>query len=90
MPYKKGEGGRPQGAVNQTTKQVKEVFQEVFTKLQSHPSANLYNWAIQEPGEFYKLAGKLIPGQSNLEVVSFKLLNINPLDDTDIAVNDKV
>jgi hypothetical protein len=92
MPYKKGQGGRPQGAVNQTTKLVREVFNDVFNKLQSHPSANLYNWAIQEPGEFYKLSSKLIPGQVSLDldVHSFPLLNINPLNDIDIETSDSV
>ncbi|SDS82278.1 hypothetical protein SAMN05216490_1885 [Mucilaginibacter mallensis] len=92
MPYKKGEGGRRQGAVNQTTKLVREVFNDVFHKLQSHPTANLYNWAIQEPGDFYKLASKLIPGQVNLDldVHSFKLLNVDPLNNTDIEIGDEV
>ena len=59
--FKPGEGGRPKGAVNKTTKLVKETFAEVFNKLQDHPTANLEAWAIEEPTEFYKLASKLIP-----------------------------
>lgn len=82
MPYKKGEGGRPKGAVNQTTKLVKEVFNEVFTELQEHETANLKSWAINEPTEFYKLASKLIPSQMNIDVGSINLMQLDPINDT--------
>lgn len=68
MGYKKGEGGRPPGAINTTTKLVKEVFADVFADLQSHPTANLRAWAASEPTEFYKLASKLIPTQINADI----------------------
>lgn len=58
-----GNPGKPKGAVNKTTKQVKEVFAEVFAKLQSHKTAKLEKWAAENPTEFYKLAAKLIPIQ---------------------------
>ena len=65
--FKKGAPGKPKGAVNKTTKLVKEVFADVFNDIQSHPTANLKAWAIQEPTEFYRLASKLIPTQMNIE-----------------------
>lgn len=80
MAYKKGEGGRPKGAVNQTTKLVKEVFNEVFTELQTHKTANLKSWAITEPTEFYKLASKLIPAQMTVDVGSFQIMTLDPLN----------
>ena len=81
--FKKGEGGRPKGAVNQTTKLVKETFAEVFSNLQSHPTANLQSWAVDEPTEFYKLASKLIPAQMSVDVTSFNLMTLDPLTSTD-------
>jgi len=59
--------GKPKGAVNKTTKLVKEVFAEVFEQLQDDPIANLKSWGIENPTEFYKLASKLIPTQMNVE-----------------------
>lgn len=63
VPFKKGNPGKPKGAVNKTTKLVKEVFGEVFSELQSDPEANLKAWGQKNPTEFYKLASKLIPIQ---------------------------
>jgi hypothetical protein len=61
--FKKGNPGKPKGAVNKTTKLVKEVFADVFDKLQKDKKANLITWAKENPTEFYKLASKLIPVQ---------------------------
>lgn len=62
-PFKKGNPGKPKGAVNKSTKLIKDVFAGVFTKLQTDSKANLITWAKQNPTEFYKLASKLIPVQ---------------------------
>lgn len=62
-PFKKGNPGKPKGAVNKSTRIVKEVFANVFSKLQKDPKANLTKWARANPTEFYKLAAKLIPLQ---------------------------
>ena len=60
--FKKGEAtGRPKGAVNKTTRAVKEVFATVFSNLQEDPKYNLEKWAKGNITEFYKLATKLIP-----------------------------
>lgn len=63
MAFKPGEGGRPVGATNKTTKLVKEVFAEVFEKMQDEPDVNLLAWGKDNPTEFYKIASKLIPIQ---------------------------
>jgi len=63
MPFEKGEGGRPKGAVNKSTKLVKEVFAEAFAELQEDEFTNLVTWGKDNPTEFYKLASKLIPMQ---------------------------
>jgi len=86
MAFKPGEGGRPEGATNKTTKLVKEVFADVFAELQEHPTAKLKVWAIAEPTEFYKLASKLIPTQINADIQGelnnkLEIEIIKPLDD---------
>ena len=61
--FKQGNPGKPKGAVNKTNRLVKEVFADVFTKIQDDKKANLEAWAKANPTEFYKLASKLIPLQ---------------------------
>lgn len=65
-PFAKGNPGKPKGAINKTTKLVKEVFAEVFQDMQSDPAANLLSWGKENPTEFYKLASKLIPTQMDI------------------------
>jgi hypothetical protein len=87
--FKKGEGGRPKGASNKTTRLVKEVFADVFAQLQNHETANLKAWAEQEPTEFYKLASKLIPTQVDATVnQNVNLLTLDPLSTTDDTSNN--
>lgn len=62
-PFQKGEGGRPPGAVNKTTKTVKEWFAKVFNELQETEDHNLKAWAETNKTEFYKLSSKLLPIQ---------------------------
>lgn len=59
--FKPGEGGRKPGALNKTTKQVKEVFAEAFAEMQQDPKTSLVGWGKQNLAEFYKLTSKLIP-----------------------------
>lgn len=53
--------GRKPGQVNKTTASMKEAFREAFDELGGAPA--LAKWAEKNPGEFYKLASKLIPVQ---------------------------
>lgn len=61
--FKPGNPGKPKGAIHHSTRIVKEVFADVFSKLQSDKKAKLEAWAKANPTEFYKLASKLIPIQ---------------------------
>ena len=85
--FKEGNPGKPKGAVNKTTKAVKEVFAEVFNQLQEDPEQeyHLTKWAKKNTTEFYKLSSKLIPialggdpdnpiGVSSLEGLNFEQL----------------
>lgn len=66
MPFQKGQkkvAGREKGVSNKNTRIVKDVFAEVFSKLQKDKAANLEVWAKENPTDFYKLAAKLIPIQ---------------------------
>jgi hypothetical protein len=64
-PFEEGNPGKPKGAVNKTTRIVKEVFADVFSDLQKDDTKDyhLKNWAEKNPTEFYKLSSKLIPIQ---------------------------
>lgn len=60
--------GRKPGGENKLTKTVKDVVSSVFNELQEmqegkpvHPGANMLDWALREPTEFYKISAKLIP-----------------------------
>lgn len=64
--FKKGNPGKPQGALNKSTKLIKEVFTEVFNNMQNDPKASLEKWAKDNPGDYYKLAIRLIPTQMQI------------------------
>lgn len=64
--FKKGNPGKPTGALNKNTKLIKEVFADVFNALQEDPKASLAAWAKENPGDFYKLGIRLVPTQVNL------------------------
>lgn len=53
--------GRKKGTPNKVTRSVKEVFSEVFNKLQEDPNVSLEAMARKDPKLFYSLATKLIP-----------------------------
>lgn len=80
--FKKGNKGKPVGAIAKTTKLVKETFAQVFSDLQDDPAVNLAAWAKTEPTEFYKLASKLIPAQMTMDVTSHSLMTLDPLNVT--------
>lgn len=60
--------GRPKGAVNKSTKAVKEALQEAFEGIGG--SARLMEWANEQPTEFYKLWAKMLPAEVKAEVTN--------------------
>lgn len=74
--FEVGNPGKPKGAVNKSTRVVKEVFADVFSDLQEDKKANLKEWAKENPTEFYKLASKLIPVQLTGDAENPVTLNV--------------
>jgi hypothetical protein len=65
-PYVKGEApGRLPGYPNKTTVSVKAALEAAFQGLGGVPA--LIAWGQQEPGEFYRLWGKLLPKNVTIE-----------------------
>ena len=60
--------GRPKGAINKTTRSVKEALAEAFERIGGVDS--LAEWGSREPAEFYKLWAKILPLQINSEITS--------------------
>lgn len=58
--------GRRHGSKN-VMGSVRESFEKVFNALQDDDEASLESWAKHNPGEFYKLASKLLPMQVTAE-----------------------
>jgi hypothetical protein len=72
-PFQKGQGGRPKGALNKTTKTVKEVVLAAFNELQEDKKNNILQFAKDNPKEFYQIAAKLIPTEINAKVNKIQL-----------------
>jgi len=70
--FKKGEAkGRPKGAVNHLTAQmrtVKETVLRVFNELQEDPKTALKQFAHEYPRDFHQIAAKLIPNEITAQV----------------------
>lgn len=64
--FKKGNPGKPKGAVNKNQKLIKEVFADAFYALQNDPKHNLVAWAKENPSDFYKLGIRLVPTQMTI------------------------
>lgn len=61
MAKGKKTGGRVSGSVNRLTKTFKELVSLTVEKLNNDPKTSLYQFAKENPAEFWKIAAKLIP-----------------------------
>lgn len=58
--------GRPKGSLNKTTASIKAALLEAFDQRGGVPA--LLAWAEDEPTEFYKLVGRLVPTEVQADV----------------------
>jgi hypothetical protein len=65
--FEKGNAGKPKGAKNKVTKDVKEFLYDAFIKMQG-TKENLFDWGLKNPTEFYKIVSKLIPTDVKAQV----------------------
>jgi hypothetical protein len=65
IPFAVGNPGRPHGIPNRTTVSVKAALEAAFQGLGGVPA--LIAWGQQEPSEFYRLWGKLLPRNVTIE-----------------------
>ncbi len=84
MAFKKGEGGRPVGAVNRTTVAAKEAFALAFDALGGYEA--MVAWAQSDPDNrkvFYTLYARLIPVDVTTEGKALTFQVIRPNADTE-------
>jgi hypothetical protein len=71
MTFQKGQSGNPtgrkKGSTNKVTRDIRQAFLDAFDALQQEPGVNLVDWAKDQPTEFYRLSGKLIPAKVETE-----------------------
>lgn len=75
MPFKKGNPGKPNGAINKNSKLIKEVFADAFNALQESEEHNIEAWARENKSDFYKLVVRIIPTQIQINA------NVNITDE---------
>ena len=80
--FKKGNPGKPKGAVTHLAKvmrTVKEVVLDAFNELQKDADANIVTWGKKNPKDFYAIAAKLIPTEIKADVnETQKIINFDP------------
>ncbi len=68
MPFKKGHSiGRPKGKSNRSTTIIREAFLAVFEERGG--KKGLLSWSNDNPDEFYKLVGKMVPKEMEVSGV---------------------
>lgn len=55
--------GRPKGALNKNTIEIKNLIIDVLRDMQADKEHNMLQWAKSNPTEFYKIASKLLPSE---------------------------
>lgn len=79
--------GRPAGVPNKYAI-VKNTILKVFEDLQQDPIANLFEWAVTNPTEFYKIASKILPLE--IEAVVKQTITVKLLDDDEDETEDAI
>lgn len=74
MAFPKGRpnpnAGRPKGVPNTVTEEMRKAWTDSFLAFQDGGAASLMEWGRANPGDFYKLAMRLIPMQVQTDVTS--------------------
>ena len=86
MASGKKTGGRKAGTPNRFTMSVKEAFLSVYDDLQKETgedNGHLFNWAKENPTDFYKICAKMIPQQVNADINH--VITANDLSDDELV-----
>ena len=88
--FKKGNPGKPKGAINVPMKTVKETVLAVFNSLQDDPKYNLQKFAEAYPRDFYTIAAKLIPTEVKGDVqITAQIIGMQIVNDSNTAKNSE-
>lgn len=72
-------GGRQKGTQNKITRDFKASLLTAFELMQGEPGVNLFDWAKQNPTDFYKICSKLITINMHAELPEARtIINIIP------------
>lgn len=92
--YGKVRPGRKKGALNRTTAVIKAALLRTFELLQTRHHVNdgkrLTEWARENPTEFYKLIGRMVPheivGRDGGPIeIDWKTVDLSSLTETELA-----
>jgi hypothetical protein len=53
--------GRPKGAINKLTRDIKEVWEEAIAHANATPGASLRDFAVEHPEKFWPITMQLVP-----------------------------
>jgi hypothetical protein len=68
MATGKKTGGRKVGTPNKITTTVRQSVLDTFVAIQSDRDANLLAWAKANPTEFYRIAARIVPNGTRMNV----------------------
>lgn len=75
MAYGIKTGGRAKGTVNKVTTVFKEAVRTVYEDIGGH--AAFAAWAKENPGDFYRIAAKLIPTEAPSSAETHRQITIS-------------
>ena len=83
-------GGRPHGCKNKLTITVREAVLKAFNALQEDEDNNLIAWGKKNPGDFYKIAAKLIPTEIVANVRNVITVGVKPVSTLPANVQNSI